>query len=261
MSAHATGTAVIAQPARTIDEVLERLELILTESREHRSRTGYFAALYKRVTARIRVGIQRGEFRDGARVAALDVTFANRYLDAYGQYAAGAPVTRAWRGAFEAASAWRPLVLQHLLLGMNAHINLDLGIAVVETAAGAGLEDLYADFEHINAILAELTNTVRHEMERIWPALRWLDRLARNEEDCVINFSMTQARDAAWRLAERLAPLNHEQRRGAIDEADTCASDLGRLVRMPGVLASAGLLLIRLEEQANVRAVIDILNR
>jgi hypothetical protein len=261
MSAQATRTAAITQPARTIDEVLERLELILTESRERRSRVGYFAALYKRVTARILLGIQRGEFRDGTRVAALDVTFANRYLDAYGRYAAGAPITDAWRVAFEATSAFRPLVLQHLLLGMNAHINLDLGIAVAEIAAGSRLEDLAADFEHINSILAELTETVRREMERIWPALRWLDRLARDEEDAVINFSMTKARDAAWRLAERLTPLSREQRRGAVDEADICASELGLLVRGPGFLTSTWLLLIRLGELASVRAVIDILNR
>ena len=30
------------------------------------------------------------------------------------------------------AGRWRPIVLQHLLLGINAHINLDLGVTASE---------------------------------------------------------------------------------------------------------------------------------
>ena len=47
-----------------------------------------------------------------------------------------------------------PVILQHLLLGINAHINLDLGIAAVETSPGNQLAPLKNDFDMINKLLA-----------------------------------------------------------------------------------------------------------
>ena len=117
-----------------IDDVLHRLGLIIDDARRDGSRLGYFAALYRNVTAEVQRGIAAGRFGDGPRMARLDVVFANRYLDAYDAYAAGRPASRCWVAAFDAASRWPPLILQRLLLGMNVHIHLDLGIAAAEIA-------------------------------------------------------------------------------------------------------------------------------
>lgn len=93
------------------------------------SRLGYFAALYRRVTMAVKQGVADNIFQDGARMERLDVIFANRYLDALQEFRNGQPTTMSWRAAFQAAAHWYPLVLQQLLVGMNAHINLDLGVA------------------------------------------------------------------------------------------------------------------------------------
>src|SRR6202008_4811607 len=97
-------------------------------------RAGYFAALYYKVTSRVRDGIHNGEFEDGARMEKLDVLFASRYLDAYTKWRNGQQPSLSWQTAFESTKRSSVLVLQHLLLGMNAHINLDLGIAAAEVA-------------------------------------------------------------------------------------------------------------------------------
>src|SRR5947209_12113902 len=107
----------------TIAAVVERLQAIVQECARAGDRLGYFAALYQRVTMRVRDGIAAGEFQDGARMEALDVAFANRYLDAYDALRAGDQPSRSWLCAFEAARGGGATVLQHLLLGMNAHIN------------------------------------------------------------------------------------------------------------------------------------------
>jgi len=62
----------------------------------------------------------------------LDVSFANRYLGALEQWQKNIPLPVHGRSRWtdERSSI---LVLQHLLLGVNAHINLDLAIATVET--------------------------------------------------------------------------------------------------------------------------------
>jgi len=125
--------------AQTIDEVVYLLDAVLIRTRRERSRLGYFAALYRRVTLRVKEGIQKGEFEDGARMEKFDVIFANRYLEATYQYWNGVKPTRAWQLAFAACRDWNPVVLQHLLMGMNAHINLDLGISAALTSPGSDL--------------------------------------------------------------------------------------------------------------------------
>src|SRR6201996_7134716 len=136
-------------PAQTIDEVIAQLETIIANSIASNSRAGYFAALYYKVTCRVKQGIQTGEFENGPRMEQFDVTFANRYLAAYEQWINKKPITSlSWKIAFDELEKPTVLVLQHLLLGMNAHINLDLGVAVVElaTAQNQPLEAMHNDF-------------------------------------------------------------------------------------------------------------------
>lgn len=120
----------------TIDEVLARLEAVLADAQANGKRTGFFAALYYQMTAAVKKGIEDGLFVDGPRMERLDVLFASRYLDALEAWEAGRPCTAAWKVAFESTRRGSLLILQQLLLGINAHINLDLGIAAVEVMKG-----------------------------------------------------------------------------------------------------------------------------
>ncbi|MGH9566221.1 MAG: DUF5995 family protein, partial [Candidatus Angelobacter sp.] len=147
-------------PAETIDDVLRELDGIIEWSFDRRSRLGYFAALYRRVTLAVKEGILNGRFQDGVRMERLDIMFASRYLDALQQFRSGRSTTLSWRAAFQAASYWYPLVLQQLLLGMNAHINLDLGVAAACCAPGSQFSSLQADFNQINTLLAEQVGAV-----------------------------------------------------------------------------------------------------
>jgi hypothetical protein len=117
--------------AKNIDQVIQQLDDIIDWSIKSNSRLGYFAALYRKVTLKVKAGISDGLFEDGARMERLDVIFANRYLEAFEQNQKKVSPTRSWQLAFEASNQWWPMVLQHLLLAMNAHINLDLGIGIL----------------------------------------------------------------------------------------------------------------------------------
>jgi len=123
-------------PAKTIDEVIEQLDEIIARSHSENGRLGYFATLYRNVTVEVKRGIAQGRFENGPRMERLDVTFANRYLTALGCYLRGEQASKCWVTAFKAATEWPPIVLQHLLLGMNAHINLDLGAAAAIVCPG-----------------------------------------------------------------------------------------------------------------------------
>lgn len=199
-------------PAQTIDDVIARLESIIEEAEARGDRIGYFAALYNRVTLAVRDGVAAGVFDDGPRMERLDVAFANRFLDAYDAWRTGQLPSRSWLKAFEVASSSRPVVLQHLMVGMNAHIALDLGIAAAQTCPGAALPALKADFARINDVLASLTPLIESEIGEDSPEFALLTHILPAQEQKLFGFAMDRAREMAWHFACNLAPLPlHEQ--------------------------------------------------
>jgi Family of unknown function (DUF5995) len=251
----------IATPAKTIDDVINQLTSIIDWSEGNSSRMGYFAALYRKVTTQVRQGINDDFFDDGPRMEHLDVIFANRYIQAYYQYHTGQNPTRSWAHTFETTHHWWPIVMQHLLMGMNAHINLDLGIAAAETVSPDQLQNLKGDFEKINKVLAVLVGSVQDELAEIWPILGIMNRYLGNVEKSVVNFSMEKARDAAWSFAEQLSSLAREPRDRAIEEKDKMITAFSSVIMHPGFKLSTVLKIIRLGERETVRGRIGLLGK
>lgn len=246
-------------PAADIDEVIARLEALVAGFRSGGSRLGYFPALYLKVTRAVREGIAAGRFQDGPRMDRLDTVFANRYLAALHAWQAGEPCSACWRVAFEATGRWRPIILQHLLLGMAAHIQLDLGAAAAEVAPGVELAGLKADFMAINGILGDLTGPVQGALDDLSPWLMVLDVAAGNLDEALARFGMDAVRDGAWGFAERLAPLDAPARAQALAEADAAVAANARLLARPLPLMALLCLLVRIPETGDPRKVIEAL--
>ncbi len=245
--------------ADSIDEVVDRLNTVIAWSRESRSRLGYFAALYRRVTLKVGEGARGSQFEDGARMQRFDLLFANRYLQALIDLRNGTPPSRVWSFAFENAQSYWPIVLQHLLLGMNAHINLDLGIAAAQTMRGEPIENLRGDFNRINAILASLVDEIQQELGRVWLTLQLFNRLLGSADDALVEFSMWKARDEAWRTAERLWNTPEAQWPSAIREQDAKMLPLARLIRKPGIVLGSVVHIVRLGEVQDIAQVVQTL--
>ncbi len=248
--------------AQTIDEVLVELDEIIQATRATRDRLGYFAVLYRNVTLKVQEGIAAGLFEDGERMERLDVTFANRYLTALNNFKQGRPLSKCWLVSFRLAVQWRPIILQQLLSGMNAHINFDLGIAAQSVAPGANLQSLQNDFDVINGILGAMIVKVRSNVEEVSPWIRFLDRIDPSAEDALIDFSLGKARASAWLVANMVntTPPEHLARKLSI--LDDGVAVLGSLIGNPRAwLLSIGLLLIRLRESSDVPHVIDVLSQ
>jgi hypothetical protein len=243
------------QDARNIDDVIAELDRIIVAATAEQSRLGWFAALYRQVTLRVQQAIAAGRFDDGPRMVQLDTIFANRYLDALATWQAGGVPTRCWRFAFDASQRADLIILQHLLLGINAHINLDLGIAAAMVCPGDALPGLHADFDRINAILAALTDDVKRVVAEFSPLLHLVDEVCSSVEDAVVNFSLTAARDDAWQHAQVLAALPAEQQGQVIDVIDTKTTFLARLVAEPGRLLTTVLDAVHLGESTDIPAI------
>lgn len=245
--------------ATTLGEVIHCLDQTIDQAHRNQSRLGYFPALYIEVTGNIKQAIDDGFFAAPKRMERFAVLFANRYLEALERHQCGQPILRSWQIAFDAAPDRWLIVLQHLLLAINAHINLDLGIAAARTSPGEQLSDLKADFDKVNQILSSMIEEVERELARVWPLLGLLDRVAGNIDETIINFSLEKARDQAWELARRLAPLDEAGQRREIERWDRSVAALGNRIRRPGLVKTTALRFVRLGEIGTVPEIIDIL--
>jgi hypothetical protein len=245
-------------PGDPIGRIVDELTAVIDWARTTGNRLGYFAALYRRVTIAVRAQIDA--FADPPRMERLDVTFARRYLDALAAWRQGSPTTTAWQVAFTAAADPHPIILQHLLVGMNAHINLDLGIAAARTSPGDELPSLRGDFLRINALLGGLVGTVISELGVVSPRLGLLSHLVgRRDDDAIANFSLAAARDFAWHVAESLAPLPLARQEGTIATLDRLVGAFGRHLVHPDELLAALYRVLREAETSSVPQVIDVL--
>jgi hypothetical protein len=235
-----------------MDQVIERCI-------RGRSQLAYFAVLYRDVTVRVRDAIAAGRFEDGPRMERLDVIFANRYLDALDRFWRGEAPTQSWSVAFQAAHSWPPIILQHLLLGTNAHINLDLAIAAAQVAPGNELPGLKRDLQEITVLLGEMIDGAQERIERVSPWIRIIDRVGGRTDEQVCAFAIKAARDLAWRAAEELAVAAPEELEQEIALHDQIVAELGRGIRSPGLVLRAALYLVRVRETKSVPAVIEAL--
>lgn len=245
----------------TIDDVLARLNQLLDESIRDGRRIGYFVALYERVTSNVRHALIAGNvFDDGPRMAKLDVVFANRFIEAWEQHAAGKKPTESWAVAFDRLEDPGPLVVQHLMLGMNAHINLDLGIAAATVApTPAQLEALHADFNRINDVLARLVKMVEVQLTTICPPLSRLADLVTVEER-IFDFGMATSRDVAWKLAKDLVAAPRDAWPGIIARRDALSALAARALYPLDGLARVTALAVHAHECRDVRFNIQVVS-
>ncbi len=246
--------------ARNINHLIEILDEIIEKESREGSPMGYFPALYRKVTVEVKDRIKDNYFEDGKRMENLDVGFANRYLEAYYSFQVREPITKSWELAFRAAGDYHPIVLQHLFLGMNAHINLDLGIVASEIAPGRKINGLKNDFDKINDILASLVDEVQNELSKIWPLLKLIDAGAGKIDEAISDFSIDVARRGAWNIAKDLAQISKPlERKAYITAVDKRVYEFGKRIYLPRIPIKWLVRIIRWTERGNVTSRIGIL--
>lgn len=244
--------------AKTIDEVLDQLDHIIDETLSKKSYAGLFAYVYRRTTAEIKKAIEQKRFEDNVRMEKMDVIFANFYIAAYNGFKENLPISKSWKTSFEVQM--NPLTsIQHVLLGMNAHINLDLGQAAAIVASGSKISSLENDFMEVNKVLAELVDEMQRKLGKISPLMMLLDWIGKRSDELMVNFSMVKARNQAWNLANELSNAQNDQlRKMRVEIADDNIALLGSLiVKPPGRILKFILKIISATEEKNIRKIIE----
>jgi hypothetical protein len=234
-----------------IDATAAELRAVALAARDP---SAFFPAMYSRVTSRIGAAIAHGSFGDGPALDAFATRFATLYLDAVHEPSRR---PRSWSAAWDVAGDDRMLIVQHLLLGINAHVNHDLPLAVVAAADARGdLASIRPDFDAVNDVLAATYVDIVADLDRV---SRWVNRVARIGGDRAFNFSLRSARAQAWSAAVRMHPLDTRQRARAAAELDRVVPVLAYLISRPPPLARPVLGLVRRLEERDTATVVRAL--
>jgi hypothetical protein len=163
-----------------------------------------FNRMYLEVTQQVDDRIARGFFADPAFMSSFDTTFANIYFAAVDALAdEPTEVPAAWQPLFDARSEADIYPIQFALAGMNAHINHDLPIALVntcskmDTAPDEGTH--HADYQKVDVLLDTAEQSIRQSFES--SVVLGVDRHAQSVLDLIGNWSINAARDVAWDTA------------------------------------------------------------
>lgn len=243
----------IASPYRVTHyhEIVPTLDRYVSLLRERNDPAGYFAAVYRLTAAAIGAAIDREEFQDNHRMAAINVHFFHRYQDALEAYLRGEEMTHCWKACFE-HNGDEPITKQHLLLGMNAHINLDLPIAVSMVCPGKSVFEFRDDFLHINRIFQDLYQKILRGMAGVWPPQRLLHYFTVGYNVTILDRQMRKVRERAWLNAIKLAMLPDHRLEDAVKALDRQRCKQANWIKKPGFALKFIVRLIRITERGSV---------
>ena len=172
----------------------------------------WFNYLYWKTTQAVNAGPPSGAWEDPAGLARLDVVFASYYFQAVRDwYQAPERVPRAWRPLLVNRNRADVARIRFALTGMNAHINHDLPLAVVDTFRQSGTPFapdgvLHRDYEQVNSILEIVEVQVKQELAVGVVGL--IGEEIGKTGDVTAMWSIRKARETAWDNAMVLSALD-----------------------------------------------------
>ena len=224
-------------PFATLTDVVAALSELELAYRRANDRRAIFVTLYGIVSTEMRRRVDQGAFVDPAWVHRYAVAFADLFRVALTAYDAGQyeRVPKAWRLCFDAARAGTGLVLQDMLLGVNAHVNNDLPLALHAIAIDPGREAKQRDHAAVNEVLASVTDRASQVIAELYaPGLAAMDDCAGQLDEMTSLFSLQVARDSAWEAAVSLANARSPLERTLVTRLiGTRAAGVARLLLAP----------------------------
>ena len=245
---------------QTFDDVVEGLGTLERRFRQRADRRSVFSTLYGAVSVAARERVAQRSFEDNQWVQRYAVGFANMYRVALEHYEAGrlAEVPRAWQLCFDFSAGGNGLVLQDLLLAVNAHVNHDLAFALSAVSIGPDRASRHRDHTRVNQIFASVLETATERIASLYaPGLRTIDESAGQIDELVGLFSIEVARESAWEGAVSLANARIDtERKLTAKLISSRAAVMARLLRAPSLNPALIACLRRLEQNADWLALV-----
>lgn len=225
---------LFSEKFQTIDDVIKQLSQFESHCLAAGDLRGVFATAYLHITKSISNEISKDFFRGTAWTEQYLVRFGNLYREALVHYENGQTdqVPKSWKISFELAEQKDGLIMQHLLLGINAHINHDLAIALFDVKIDPDRDDKYHDHTKVNELLEAATDGLKKQVANHYaPILKRIDRKTGYISNDAVNFSIPKAREHAWSFAIALTrAANQTEQRFLRKALDDQAAVLARLI-------------------------------
>jgi hypothetical protein len=198
-------------PVTTIAEAITRMQAMAT-ALPAADGLACFNRMYLDVTRQVDSQLGQGLFADPAFMTELDVAFANLYFGAAELAGNPAAVPLAWRPLVERRAVPGIEPVQFALAGMNAHINHDLPVAMVNACTALATEPQadshFADYQKVDQLLDAEEQSVRQSFESA-------PELAVDQHLCAVatligNWTINSARDMAWNNCLLLWAVRHD---------------------------------------------------
>lgn len=189
-----------------------------------------FVEAYRTMTANMLTAVQRSAFADGAWVERLLTGFAEYYFEAVDGYErrTDTPCPPAWEVAMDARRRDDLHPMQHLFLGVNAHINRDLPFVLVDVLDDWAVMDQqarrlrHADHLGVNDVIGRTIDAVQDEViASRSPGMGVLDRIFGPLDEWAFSRLIASWRDDVWDVAVALLdadPSNTAGLRRTVEE-------------------------------------------
>jgi len=199
--------AIASTPLKTIPDVIATLEA-LGDALPDGDGLKWFNWLYLTVTKAVDLSLAARPWHNPDWVARLDVVFAALYTDALTRWLTpGQAPPECWAVLFRARNDARLARIQFALGGMNAHIDHDLALAVMNTCSEFHLPPIhlsqeYQDYCAVNELLDAIIERAKKELltgllGNNLPCIQLVENLA-------AMWGLRATREAAWTNAEML---------------------------------------------------------
>jgi len=219
--------------------VTERMEALIRGWEASADRRAIFLRCYLLMTRNMLAAVDAGAFTDCHWVHALLHRFADYYFEALSAYehdVNGAPPV--WRRVHDVAGRDEAQIVQHLLLGVNAHINYDLVLTLVEMLEPEWAQlnarqraDRYADHCHVNQIIGATIDAVQDDViESVAPEMDLVDTLLGPVDEWLISRLITRWRDEVWEHALEMLARPQRQREGKRAEVEALTQRRARAI-------------------------------
>lgn len=201
--------------------VVDKMMVIVRKFEANKDNRTIFLHCYSMMTANMLVAIEQNKFHDTVWVNQLLNRFADYYFDALTCYDCGGETPTVWKEVHKAAATKKLHVIQHLLLGVNSHINYDLVLTLYDMLSPewTGLSDemrvkRYQDHCLVNLIIGETIDKVQDEVvEKYSPAMDLIDKLMGRLDEILLLKLITEWRDTVWDHTQKLLVLESEDDR------------------------------------------------
>jgi Family of unknown function (DUF5995) len=221
-------------------EIVHRMAIQIHDWETVADQRSIFLSCYLLMTRNIISAIDNLEFRDSAWVNRLMDRFAGYYFAALEQYEkepSSAPAV--WHSAHDVSLAPHTLALQKLLAGINAHINYDLVLSLVDMLEPewGGLGDdqratRYQDHCHVNAVIGRTIDAVQDQiLDPVMPSMVLIDELLGPVDEALVSHLIMHWRETVWRDAMQLLEQSEPgERERLIRKIERSALEIASLI-------------------------------